>query len=44
MGHADPASTLRVYAHPMPDSRERARRAIDTLFQHPRKITASTAQ
>ncbi|MEV5954847.1 site-specific integrase [Streptomyces sp. NPDC051987] len=33
MGHADPAMTLRVYAHLMPDSRERARRAIDTLFQ-----------
>ncbi|MEW2297052.1 hypothetical protein ABZ719_30860 [Streptomyces sp. NPDC006743] len=34
MGHADPALTLRVYAHLMPDSRERARRAIDTVFQH----------
>ncbi|WP_081240862.1 tyrosine-type recombinase/integrase [Streptomyces viridosporus] len=33
MGHADPALTLRVYAHLMPDSRERARRAIDTVFQ-----------
>ncbi|MFF3250133.1 tyrosine-type recombinase/integrase [Actinacidiphila glaucinigra] len=33
MGHADPAMTLRVYAHLMPDSRERARRAIDTVFQ-----------
>ncbi|MFF5537334.1 tyrosine-type recombinase/integrase [Streptomyces cinerochromogenes] len=35
MGHADPALTLRVYAHLMPDSRERARRAIDTVFQRP---------
>ncbi|MEU0208258.1 tyrosine-type recombinase/integrase [Streptomyces canus] len=35
LGHADPALTLRVYAHLMPDSRERARRAIDTLFQRP---------
>lgn len=35
MGHADPALTLRVYAHLMPDSRERARRTIDTLFQRP---------
>ncbi|WP_033322130.1 tyrosine-type recombinase/integrase [Streptomyces yerevanensis] len=34
MGHADPAMTLRVYAHLMPDSRERARRAIDSVFQH----------
>ncbi|MFC9058305.1 tyrosine-type recombinase/integrase [Streptomyces sp. NPDC057074] len=33
MGHADPALTLRVYAHLMPDSRERARRAIDSLFE-----------
>lgn len=33
MGHADPGMTLRVYAHLMPDSRERARRAIDNLFQ-----------
>ncbi|MBQ0884215.1 site-specific integrase [Streptomyces sp. RM72] len=33
MGHADPALTLRVYAHLMPDSRERARRAIDSAFQ-----------
>lgn len=35
MGHADPALTLRVHAHLMPDSRERARRAIDTVFQRP---------
>lgn len=34
MGHADPALTLRVYAHLMSDSRERARRAIDTVLQH----------
>jgi hypothetical protein len=33
MGHADPGLTLRVYAHLMPDGRERARRAIDTVFQ-----------
>ncbi|MCX5267517.1 site-specific integrase [Streptomyces sp. NBC_00199] len=33
MGHADPALTLRVYAHLMPDSRDRARRAIDSVFQ-----------
>ncbi|KUM80210.1 tyrosine-type recombinase/integrase [Streptomyces curacoi] len=34
MGHSDPALTLRVYAHLMPDSRDRARRAIDSVFQH----------
>ncbi|MGW6518427.1 tyrosine-type recombinase/integrase [Streptomyces sp. NPDC054962] len=33
MGHADPGLTLRVYAHLMPDGRERARRAIDSVFQ-----------
>ncbi|MFI1510116.1 tyrosine-type recombinase/integrase [Streptomyces sp. NPDC020597] len=33
MGHADPGLTLRVYAHLMPDSRERARRAIDSVFR-----------
>jgi integrase len=33
MGHADPGLTLRVYAHLMPDSRKRARRAIDMVFQ-----------
>ncbi|MEV8018762.1 tyrosine-type recombinase/integrase [Streptomyces sp. NPDC086554] len=32
MGNADPGLTLRVYAHLMPDSRERARRAIDQVF------------
>ncbi|MEW1720857.1 site-specific integrase [Streptomyces sp. NPDC093109] len=34
LGHADPAMTLRVYAHLMPSSRERARRAIDKAL-HP---------
>lgn len=33
MGHADPGLTLRVYAHLMPDSRQRARHAIDLVFQ-----------
>ncbi|WP_313905488.1 site-specific integrase [Streptomyces sp. SLBN-31] len=33
MGHADPGLTLRVYAHLMPDSRKRARLAIDKVFQ-----------
>jgi integrase len=32
LGHADPAFTLRVYAHLMPASEHRTRRAIDTLF------------
>lgn len=34
MGHADPGLTLRVYAHLMPDSRERARRAIDSVLRN----------
>ncbi|PKW05590.1 Site-specific recombinase XerC [Streptomyces sp. 1222.5] len=33
LGHADPAMTLRVYAHLMPSSRDRARRALDTVFR-----------
>lgn len=34
LGHADPAMTLRVYAHLMPSSRERTRKAIDAVFIH----------
>lgn len=33
LGHSVPAMTLRVYAHLMPTSRERARRAVDQLLQ-----------
>ncbi|MFI8085528.1 tyrosine-type recombinase/integrase [Kitasatospora sp. NPDC086009] len=32
LGHADPALTLRVYAHLMPNSQDRTRKAIDGLF------------
>lgn len=32
LGHSDPAMTLRVYAHLMPSSRERARRVLDGVF------------
>ena len=32
VGHADPAMTLRVYAHLMPSSQERARHALDGVF------------
>lgn len=32
LGHADPAMTLRVYAHLMPNSRERTRKAIDAAL------------
>ncbi|NEW73918.1 tyrosine-type recombinase/integrase [Streptomyces rhizosphaericus] len=32
LGHSDPAMTLRVYAHLMSSSKERARRALDGVF------------
>ncbi|GAA5011807.1 hypothetical protein GCM10025734_56670 [Kitasatospora paranensis] len=32
LGHADPALTLRVYAHLMPNSQDRTRKAVDRLF------------
>ncbi|MEU5267465.1 tyrosine-type recombinase/integrase [Streptomyces hygroscopicus] len=32
LGHTDPALTLRVYAHLMPSSQERTRKAVDRLF------------
>lgn len=35
LGHADPAMTLRVYAHLMPSSRERTRKAIDAVLALP---------
>lgn len=38
MGHADPAFTLRVYAHMMPDSHDRARQAIDRRLFRPRAV------
>ncbi|MBO0652807.1 site-specific integrase [Streptomyces triculaminicus] len=33
LGHSDPALTLRVYAHLMPGSQERARRAIAAVYE-----------
>jgi integrase len=32
LGHSDPGFTLRVYTHLMPNSRDRARKAIDAAF------------
>ncbi|MFE2346945.1 tyrosine-type recombinase/integrase [Kitasatospora cineracea] len=32
LGHSDPGLTLRVYAHLMPESRHRARKAIEGVF------------
>ncbi|MFJ4633194.1 tyrosine-type recombinase/integrase [Streptomyces sp. NPDC088847] len=33
LGHSDPGLTLRVYAHLMPDSKERSKRAIDVVLR-----------
>jgi integrase len=33
LGHGDPGFTLRTYAHLMPDSADRARKAMSTFFQ-----------
>ena len=33
LGHSDPGFTLRVYAHLFPSSDDRARKALDRLFQ-----------
>ncbi len=35
LGHSDPGLTLRVYAHLMPSSRERTRRAVDAILGRP---------
>jgi len=42
LGHADPAFTLRIYAHMMPGSHERARKAIDDLMFRPRSMAHGT--
>ncbi|MEU7896921.1 site-specific integrase [Nonomuraea sp. NPDC049152] len=42
LGHADPSFTLRVYAHMMPGSHDRARHAIDSRLFKPRPTTTST--
>ncbi|MGW5265683.1 tyrosine-type recombinase/integrase [Microbispora sp. NPDC004025] len=42
LGHADPAFTLRVYAHMQPGSHERARRAIDDRLFRPRSVSDGT--
>jgi integrase len=33
LGHADPAMTLRVYAHLMPSSQERTRKLLDSALR-----------
>jgi integrase len=39
LGHADEAFTLRTYVHLMPDSYDRARAALNTMFK-PRRQAA----
>ncbi|MGI5486034.1 hypothetical protein [Microtetraspora malaysiensis] len=39
LGHADPGFTLRVYAHMMPGSHDRARKAIEDRLFHPHAIS-----
>ncbi|MFG2072279.1 tyrosine-type recombinase/integrase [Nonomuraea maritima] len=42
LGHADPGFTLRVYAHLMPGSHDRARKAIDDRLFRPREVSHGT--
>ena len=42
LGHHDPAFTLRVYAHLLPSSHERARQAIDRRMFRPRAVADGT--
>ncbi|GAA0952611.1 tyrosine-type recombinase/integrase [Nonomuraea longicatena] len=42
LGHADPGFTLRVYAHMMPGSHDRARKAIDDRLFRPREVAHGT--
>lgn len=42
LGHADPGFTLRIYAHLLPDSHDRARQAIDERMFRPRAVADGT--
>lgn len=42
LGHADPGFTLRIYAHMLPDSHERARKVIDNRLFRPRAVADGT--
>ncbi|HEV2784677.1 MAG TPA: tyrosine-type recombinase/integrase [Actinophytocola sp.] len=42
LGHADPGFTLRIYAHMLPDSHERARKVIDERMFRPRAVADGT--
>lgn len=40
LGHSDPGLTLRVYAHLMPSSQERTRKAIERAYEASHEPTA----
>ena len=42
LGHSDPGFTLRIYAHLMPDSEDRARAVVDTAFHAPAESSRNT--
>lgn len=42
LGHHDPGFTLRIYAHMLPDSHERARQVIDEKLFRPRAVANGT--
>ncbi len=42
LGHSDPGLTLRVYAHLMPSSQERTRKAVAAIFDTARSEPSST--
>lgn len=42
LGHSDPGLTLRVYAHLMPSSQERTRKAVTAVFGTARPEPSST--
>jgi hypothetical protein len=41
-GHSDPGFTLRIYAHLMPDSEDRARAVVDAAFRAPAQSPRNT--
>jgi integrase len=42
LGHHDPGYTLKIYAHLLPDSHDRARRVIDERVFRPRAVSDGT--
>jgi integrase len=40
LGHSDPGFTLKVYTHLMPSSKQRTRKAVDSVFERDRPTAA----